>query len=117
MSDNSVPNPLLGDEEEFYEADIRIMEDEDGVEHTFELLDTIEYDGEQYVAFAPYSEDAEDSLEEDAELVIMRVSEEDGEEVFDIVMDDDELYEVGQVFLKRLAEIFDVDGLKEELEK
>ena len=48
-------------------------------------------------------------LEEDANLIIMRVGEEDGEEYLDVVDDDEELYEVSDMFARRLEELYDID--------
>ena len=42
-------------------------------------------------------------------LVIMKVVEEDGEEFLDIVDDDEEFYEVGDLFAERLGDLYDVD--------
>ena len=92
--------------------DLMTLEDEDGVEHTFEVIDAVDYNGERYLAVGPYAESeeaAEAALEEDAELIIMRVGEENGEEYLDIVEDDEELYNVGDIFAQRLEEMYDID--------
>ena len=39
----------------------------------------------------------------------MRVGEENGEEYLDIVEDDEELYNVGDIFAQRLEEMYDID--------
>lgn len=96
-------------EEEAYERDLLTLEDESGQEHDFEVLDATEVNGNRYLAMVPYSEDAAEALEQDAEMIIMRVGEEDGEEVLDIVDDDEELQMVVQVFLHRLEEVYDID--------
>ncbi|MFQ9681742.1 MAG: DUF1292 domain-containing protein [Ruthenibacterium lactatiformans] len=57
----------------------------------------------------PYAEDSTEQLEEDANLIIMRVGEEDGEEYLDVVDDDEELYEVSDMFARRLEELYDID--------
>ena len=92
--------------------DLITLEDESGQEFTFEIVDEVDCDGEHYVALVPYvqtDEEAAAALEEEASLIIMRVSEEDGENVFDTVDDDEELYRVGGVFAKRLDELYDLD--------
>lgn len=92
--------------------DLMTLEDEDGVEHTFEVIDAVDYNGERYLAVVPYAEteeEAQAALEEDAELIIMRVGEENGEEYLDIVEDDEELYNVGDIFAQRLEEMYDID--------
>ena len=59
--------------------------------------------------WVPYAEDSTEQLEEDANLIIMRVGEEDGEEYLDVVDDDEELYEVSDMFARRLEELYDID--------
>ncbi|MDY3617809.1 DUF1292 domain-containing protein [Agathobaculum sp.] len=64
--------------------DLVTLTDEDGNEVEFEHIDTVEYKGETYLAFIP----AELSLEEEAEVVILQVVEENGEEILASVEDD-----------------------------
>lgn len=84
------------------------LEDESGAEHVFEAIDQLEHVGKTYFALVPYQEE-EPAEDEELELLIMRVGEDEQGEFFDIVDDDDELYEVGQLFETRLAEFFDVE--------
>lgn len=111
MSEQQLPLDM----EEEYEPDLLTLEDEDGNEHTFEVVDAADYNGSRYLAVVLYEEDPAARLEEDAEMMIMRVAELDGEEVLDIVEDDEELYEVSRVFYKRLSEVYNID--LDELEK
>ena len=39
----------------------------------------------------------------------MRIGEEDGEEYLDIVDDENELQSVGQMFLNRLSDVYNID--------
>lgn len=106
----------LGISEEDYEPDLLTLEDETGREHTFEVLDAADIDGKRYLAMVPYSADPAEQLDSDAEMLIMRVGEEaDGSEYLDIVEEMEELNAVGQVFLNRLQEVYDID--LEELER
>lgn len=95
--------------EEDYEPDILTLEDESGQEHTFEVIDAADIDGERYLAMVLYIEDPAARLEEDSEMVIMKVSELDGDEVLDVVEDEEELYQVSQVFYQRLSEVYNID--------
>lgn len=95
--------------QEEYDPDLLTVTDEDGQEHTFEVLDALDYKDERYLAVVPAYEEEEDLLEEDMNLVIMKVVEEDGEEFLDIVDDDEEFYEVGDLFAERLGDLYDVD--------
>ena len=66
---------------EEYGNDFVTLIDEDGNEVEFEHIDTVEYNGVTYLAFIP----AEISIEEDAEVVIMQIVEENGEELLEAV--------------------------------
>lgn len=97
---------------EEYTPDLITLEDETGSEFTFEIIDEMEHQGERYVALVPYAateEEAAAQLEEGAELVIMRASEEEGETVYDVVEDDEEWTQVSEIFANRLEELFDVE--------
>ena len=55
----------------------------------------------------------------DLELVLMKVGEDQDGEFLDIVEDDEELYEVSNIFEKRLREFFDspiFDDLEQEIQ-
>ena len=92
MSDELSPEML-----EEATPDLLTLEDEDGKEVTFEVIDATEVNGTRYLAVIPYQEDPE-SLQEDAELILMRIGTDDEGEYMDIVDDDEELITVGKVF-------------------
>lgn len=115
MSDESVKLPDALPEEDDYEPDLMTLQDEEGVEHCFEVLDATDIDDVRYLAVAPHEPDPKKGLEEPAEMFIMRLGEVDGEEYLDVVDDEEELQRVGQVFLNRLSEVYDIDV--EELRK
>lgn len=94
--------------DEGYEPDLITLEDEDGQECTFEVIDAADYEGVHYLALVPYVENEKDA-DEDAQLILMRVGKDDQGEYLDIVEDDEELYQVSKVFEKRLAEYFDIE--------
>ncbi|WP_367925420.1 DUF1292 domain-containing protein [uncultured Ruthenibacterium sp.] len=96
-------------EELDYTPDLITLQDEAGVEHECEVIDVADYNGEHYLAVVPYVADPEKMLEEDAQVVIMRTVEENGEEFLDIVDDDEELAAVSQVFAARLEELYDIE--------
>lgn len=97
------------DEELDYTPDIITLEDEDGKEFNFEVIDAADYDEDHYLAVVPCVDD-EANLEEESDLIIMRVCEdENGDEYLDVVDDDEELAEVSGVFADRLSELFDIE--------
>ena len=93
MSDE-IKNPNT---EEEYQPDLMTLEDEDGNEVEFEHIDTVEYNGVTYLAFIP----AEISIEEDAEVVIMQIVEENGEELLEAVEDDEIADAVFNIVMER----------------
>lgn len=103
MSDELSPEML-----EEAAPDLLTLEDEDGMEVTFEVIDATEVNGTRYLAVIPYQEDPE-SLQEDAELILMRIGTDDEGEYMDIVDDDEELITVGKVFEERLRAMYDID--------
>ena len=103
MSDELSPEML-----EEAAPDLLTLEDEDGKEVTFEVIDATEVNGTRYLAVIPYQEDPE-SLQEDAALLLMRIGTDDEGEYMDIVDDDEELITVGKVFEERLRAMYDID--------
>ena len=89
-------------------TELLTLEYEDGMEFTFEVIDATEVNGTRYLAVIPYQEDPE-SLQEDAELILMRIGTDDEGEYMDIVDDDEELITVGKVFEERLRAMYDID--------
>ena len=88
-----------------YNPDLITVTDEKGKEHTFEILDRIETDDAKYAALVPVYDDAEALLEDDGELIILRVEEEeDGETYLCPIEDDDEFDEIGAIFEQRLED-------------
>lgn len=99
----------MDDTELDYTPDLMTLEDEDGKEHVFEVVDAAEFKDEYYMAVVPYNEDPEKQLQEDATLIFMKSSEDEEGSYVDIVDDDEEFYEVSKMFEKRLRELYDFD--------
>lgn len=94
--------------------DLYTLEDENGNEQTFELLDVMEEDDQRYFALVPYAENPEDALEESDELVILKAEMDGDEEMLVSIEDDDEFERIGQKFLKRIEEMFEDEDEDEE---
>lgn len=88
------------------ELTVITLEDEDGVDHEFEIIDSLEFHGHDYYALMPVSQDEVDEL--DGELVILRAESQDDEEddFLSIIEDDDEYAEVVDLFMRKLSEIY-----------
>ena len=83
------------------------LEDEDGNEQVFELLDVLEYEDNTYYALVPYYGDDEDALaQDDGEFVILKTEEVNGEEMLVSIEEDAEYETIGNKFLDRLNEIY-----------
>ena len=104
MSDE-IKNPNTEDEE--YQPDLMTLEDEDGNEVTFEVIDALDHKGVHYLAVVEYTENEEDA--EDAQLVILSVGEDDEGEYLDVVQDDETLLEVSKLFEQRLSDDYEID--------
>ena len=104
MSDE-IKNPNTEDEE--YQPDQMTLEDEDGNEVTFEVIDALDHKGVHYLAVVEYTENEEDA--EDAQLVILSVGEDDEGEYLDVVEDDETLLEVSKLFEQRLSDDYEID--------
>ena len=104
MSDE-IKNPNTEDEE--YQPDLMTLEDEDGNEVTFEVIDALDHKGVHYLAVVEYTENEEDA--EDAQLVILSVGEDDEGEYLAVVEDDETLLEVSKLFEQRLSDDYEID--------
>ena len=93
----------------FDEANLYTLVDEEGVEQTFEMLDTMEVDGKQYYAMIPVYDTPEEQLENDGELIVLTSEEVDGEEYLASIDDDEEYERIGNLFIDRLNKLFDED--------
>lgn len=93
---------------EEYGGDFITITDEDGSEFELEHLDTLEYNGQTYMAFFPAVEDGKEveevDLDEEYGLVILKVVTEGGEEQLSTLDSDEELELVYQQFMESLFE-------------
>ena len=89
--------------------DIITITDEDGVEYVLEVLATMESEGSEYYALVPVGSDDEE--DPDLEVTILKVVEEDGEEILCAIEDDDELERIYGIMMD---EIFREDEEEEE---
>ena len=82
--------------------------DEEGNEHEFEFVDSLELEGSEYVALIPVYDNPADSLEDDGELVVLKVMEENEEEYLEAIEDEDEFNNVSELFMDRLSDLYDI---------
>ena len=84
-----------------YGSDFLTIVDEDGKEYELEVLSTLEYDGNTYLAVIP-AEESQDSLE--LEVSILKSVEEDGESILCAIEDEAELQAVYDLIMDSLYE-------------
>lgn len=82
-----------------YGSDYITITDDEGNDFELEHLDTIEFEDQVYMAFLPADMDEDD---EDFGLIILKVVEENGEELLGSVDDEEELDKVYEHFMKVL---------------
>ena len=84
-----------------YGSDFITIVDDDGQEYELEVLSTLEYDGNTYMAVIP----AADSMEElQLEVSILKSIEEDGEPILCAIEDEEELQAVYDLIMDELYE-------------
>lgn len=93
--------------EDTYEPVIVSVVDEDGVEHTFEELDTLELDDKEYVALTPIYDD--DISDESGELIILERKYEDDDIYLEPIEDENKFMEIGKMFEDRLSDMFEFE--------
>ena len=83
---------------DLYGSDFMTIVDEDGTEFELEVLSTLEYDGNTYMAVIPAG--AED--DENLEVSILKSVEEDGEPILCAIEDEAELQAVYDLIMDEL---------------
>ena len=86
---------------ENYGSDFITIVDEDGTEYELEVLSTLEWNGESYMAVVPAVDSSEDV---DLEVSILKSVEEDGESILCAIEDEQELETVYNLIMDQLYE-------------
>lgn len=86
-----------------YEPEIITLEDNEGNEVEFELLDVVEYEGEEYIVLIENDEEAQD-------VVILKIESVDDETENYVGIDDEELLtNVFETFKEKYKDEFDFE--------
>ena len=105
---NENENNNVNNEENEELDNIIILNDENGEEVSFEFLDLIELDGEEYVVLLP-TEEAENE-DEAGEVVILKIEDSESgnedEESYVSVEDEDVLNQVFEIFKEKFKDEF-----------
>ena len=83
---------------DLYGSDFMTIVDEDGTEFELEVLSTLEYDGNTYMAVIPAGAEETDNLE----VSILKSVEEDGEPILCAIEDEAELQAVYDLIMDEL---------------
>ncbi len=86
---------------EDFGSDFLTIEDEEGNTYELEVLGTFERYDQEYMAALPADMDETDP---DFGIILLRVEEENGEEVYASIDDDDELNAVYETYMQLLEE-------------
>lgn len=92
---------------EEYGPDFVTVTDEEGNEFELEHLGTLERNGQIYMAFVPADMDEDD---EDFGMILLRVTEENGEQLLSDIDDEQELNDVYEQFMAELFDDEEEDG-------
>lgn len=84
-----------------YGSDFITIVDEDGTEYELEVLSTLEYNGNTYMAVVP-AQESQENLE--LEVSILKSVEEDGEPILCAIDDEQELEAVYSLIMDSLYE-------------
>ena len=83
-----------------YGSDFITISDEDGNEFELEVLSTVEWNGNSYMAVIPAGDDDEEELS----VSILKSTEEDGEPILSVIEDEQELKSVYDLIMDQLYE-------------
>ncbi len=83
-----------------YGSDFITIVDEDGTEYELEVLSTLEYNGQTYLAVVPADGEEHESLD----VSILKSVDEDGEPILCAIEDDQELEAVYSLMMDSLYE-------------
>ena len=101
----------MDNDKEFYEPDIISVTDDNGNEILFELLERYE---DVYVAITEFRDDAEEIVEADYEVIILKVLEENGEEYLAEIEDEMEYEQISDILMAKVEEKFEVEYFEPE---
>lgn len=104
----------MSDNKDLYEPDLISVTDDDGNEIVFELLERYETDGDVYVAITEYHDEAEEIVEADNEVIILKVLEENGEEYLAEIEDEMEFEQVSDILMAMVEKKYDVEYFEPE---
>ena len=86
-------------------TDVVSLVDENGNEQAYEIIDGIQIEDNKYVAIIPYYESEDAILNDEGELVVLKVFIDGNEEYLEPIEDENEFALVSKIFEERLLEV------------
>ena len=99
----------MAEDKNAFEPDIISVNDEDGNEILFELLERYEDENGVYVAITEYRDGAEEIVDGDYEVIILKVINEGDEEYLEEIESEEEYERVSDILMKMVEESYDVE--------
>ncbi len=89
-------------------TDLVTLTDDEGVEATYEMIDALEKDGATYVALLPYTESPEEQLDEDYQVLILKMPAGTDDDTLVSIDNEAEFNEVWALFEDRLSDDYEI---------
>ena len=89
-------------------TDVVTLTDDEGVEATYEMIDALEKDGSTYVALLPYTESHEERLDEDYQVLILKMPAGTDDDTLVSIDNEAEFNEVWALFEDRLSDDYEI---------
>lgn len=90
-----------------FAPDLITLTDQDGVEETFEIIDSLIIDDEQYYALLPYHDSPEEMLDDSGEFIILKAVDVDGEDLLSTINNEEEYERVGAMFTEHIEKLLE----------
>lgn len=90
-----------------FAPDLITLTDQDGVEESFEIIDELVIDDEQYYALLPYYDSPEEQLEDSGEFIILKAVDIDGEDMLSTINDEAEYERIGAMFTEHIEKLLE----------
>ena len=94
-------------ENEEYGPELITLIDDEGNEHEFEIIDTLELGEQRYIALIAGNDGSQGDHDDDGELVLLKSVMDGDEEFLEAIEDEAEFDQVAAVFMERLSDSFE----------
>ena len=94
-------------ENEEYGPELITLIDDEGNEHEFEIIDTLELGEQRYIALIAGNDGSQGDHDDDGELVLLKSVMDGDEEFLESIEDEAEFDQVAAVFMERLSDSFE----------